>query len=442
MNTRHWAFLAVIASGILTGCQTYHPKPIATQELFDAAAASRRIPVSAETLSFHQAAAWMSEHNPELQRLRSAYQRLSERATLKTPLPNPSVELGLAQATRLSPAVASKTQPFVGLGFTIPLGKKRAAMDDIRQAEAALAEAEIVTRHRELHLELRRAYLRFGMIQAQIAGRDELVAEARALKAVSRKLAEAGVGSGLDVSMADVEIGLLRLQRNELQRELLDARSALAQVVGVPIAGLMDLMVELPNFDDVPAAQALETALAENHTGLARLRAQYAVAEMQLRLEIERQYPDLEIGSSAEQDPGEKTRLFGLGATLALPIFDRNEIAILEAEQHRESIRSAYQEAVSQALGQLEAIAARRTWIVDRSKILNDELLPTARKNMEVARDLAQSGNLDVLRYLEISRGVRELALGNLDITSQKMEAALALEKLTGLPFMDLEASK
>jgi outer membrane protein, heavy metal efflux system len=70
-----------------------------------------------------------------------------------------------------------------------------------------------------------------------------------------------------------------------------------------------------------------------NRLDVRRALAQYAAAEADLQLEIAKQYPDIQIGPGYTYEEGHSYFTLGLSATL--PVFNRNQGPIAEAEARR-----------------------------------------------------------------------------------------------------------
>jgi outer membrane protein TolC len=428
---------------VLSGCQTYQPQPLDSQIIDTIAAeqAETRISAVGETLSLTTAAQWMSTSNPDLAALRQEYKRLESMAAVRTPLPNPELDLGLARAFRISGATASRTQPFAALGFSIPLGPRREANDNLKGVEAERARTAVVARHRKLYLELRAAYVRHTVATQRLTEQEALIADAIRLKEAGVQLAGIGNVSALDVGMLDLDVGRLKLERSELRMQVAERRSELAALIGVSRRQLEHLRTPQISAPQLPDTAALVKKLAANNTDLAVLRADHAVAEAALRLEVANQYPDLHIGTSGEQEPGEETRFLELSAGIDLPLFDRNQEAITAASETRTVVRTAYRTKAAKLLTALEASQATAVLIDERRGILREELQPHADKNLEQARKLLEAGQIDVLRYLELKRGVRELRMAELAILADAIEAVLDIEGLVGAPLIDLGAA-
>jgi outer membrane protein TolC len=119
-------------------------------------------------------------------------------------------------------------------------------------------------------------------------------------------------------------------------------------------------MLSFVELDQLPAA---EDAAAARHqallirTDVLGALADYEASQAALQLEVSKQYPDIHIGPGYALDQGHEK--FTLGASLSLPLFDRNQGPIAEAEANRRKAAAAFQAQEARAVGEIElAIAA------------------------------------------------------------------------------------
>ena len=142
--------------------------------------------------------------------------------------------------------------------------------------------------------------------------------------------------------IARQNVDLARTERNKMHLALVvaegqvtEAKAALAAAVGILLAALESVDFAWLGIDNPPRAEAFsieeikrETVL--NRLDLRRSLAQYAAAEAALQLEIAKQYPDINIGPGYTYE--EKHSFFTLGLSTTIPVFNRNEGPIAEAE--------------------------------------------------------------------------------------------------------------
>jgi outer membrane protein TolC len=163
------------------------------------------------------------------------------------------------------------------------------------------------------------------------------------------------------VDLARVELSKTRLAMAAADSQMRETKAALAAAVGLSVAALQSVDFSWPNLDSPPSAQSL--ALGEVHRSavvnrldLRRSLAQYAAAEAALQLEIARQYPDINIGPGYTYE--EKHSFFTVGFSTTVPLFNRNQGPIAEAEARRNEAAAAFLERQAQIIAKSERALA------------------------------------------------------------------------------------
>lgn len=223
--------------------------------------------------------------------------------------------------------------------FRLELGGKRGARVQAARAGVALAESRLVGSARAAALETRLAAA--ALVHAT-ADAEDARDEVRALESVHAleraRFAEAALGAS-ELARTSTEIQNARLALAEAEHAVLGARAALAAAVALPTRGLDSLvpMLEPPvgcaSLDSVGLAALAEGALERRHE-IATALGEYAVAESRLRLEVARQFPDLELGPGFVWDQG--VNRWALAFALPALLGSRNRGPIGEAEAARE----------------------------------------------------------------------------------------------------------
>jgi cobalt-zinc-cadmium efflux system outer membrane protein len=458
MDARKSGVMGVLLGILLpAGCQTYTPKPLEPESLLALVEKGRRspdtgtgrdgeegrTPSEAPAFTFSRAAELMSRNGPALKETRAEYETALALAKIKTPLPNPALEAG-PQFGFGPDARSYRLQPFGSIGFTIPLGGRLGAQDELNRLNAEVARIEVQARHRELYLELRRLYARWTMSHARLKIREEMAASAGQSMELGRKLAEGGRLSALEVGLLEVEFARIQAETLNVQSDIVNQAGDLSLAVGVHADHFLPLPADaLPV---VPAAapdlKALRERLTANHPELGRLRARYEAAEGELRLEIARQYPDFSFGPSVDKEVGERKTVLGLTLGIELPIFDQNQQGIAVASQRREEIRAKYESAANRALASLERARQKVRVAAEKTALVTGRLLPKAQANLELARKALNAGATDALHYLEAERGMRTALIEALD-SEQDLRAAWGeLERAAGHPLFTFPGEK
>jgi len=439
MHRLHRFLLAGVAVA-LAGCQSYRARPLVPAEILREIEASRRQVESgspeAPGPDFATTARWMCDHSPKLSVARAEFQKAWALACTKTPLPNPEIVVGPLIGSRLGEGSARRIQPMVEFGFTIPLAGRLRYQDELNEFRARASALDLVVSHRREYLGLRRLYAAWILSHRRLVMHRGQRDSARRSLDLTHRLVEAGDASALDTGLMNLEVA-----RREM--ELLDIRSQIAGIVeelsrriGVHSDFFRSPLktTALPGASEIPARDKAAEILVANHPELAGLRARYEVAEKELRLEVARQYPDIRVGPSFEGDPGERKKVWGLGVGITIPAFDRNQQAIATAIMERDRVRAEYEAALTRALAALEGAHARYELAERKQNLLEKELLPRAKQNLEVAQQAIRAGTFDALKYLEVERTLRSVRVTALDAEQAVLKARFELEQVMGVP--------
>lgn len=278
--------------------------------------------------------------------------------------PNPSIHVGpgysgspesplfLESAFNLPVETAGKR------GYRILEATKQAQAIRLQSAEAGWQVAAGV---RSSMLALLFAQRSLALLQQEQGIRTELV-----------RLTEAQVNAGVlpspELASARIELTNVTLQARAAEGEAEHARSELAAAIGIPASALDGLELNWPDFDHPPSDQAvsaenIQRAAVLNRLDLQRLLAEYAATEAALRLEVAKQYPDVELGPGYNFEEGSNNFLLGL--TVTLPIFNKNQGPIAQAEAQREIAAAQFTALQFQVIGQSRsALAAYKSALV------------------------------------------------------------------------------
>jgi outer membrane protein TolC len=446
-----------VASALLlaSGCQKYRADPLEPTEVFRVIEAQRQ-PAAMETtrpplaqntaatltpntvFTLQCAADWLRASGPDVQETLAEYRTALALAKINTPLPNPGLEIGPQFGFGPDLGPVNQVTPFGSIGFTIPLGKRLRRQTELNRALAEVARVHALARFRELYLELRSRYAELAISRQRLTTRREIAASAEKTLSAGRQLVQAGQANAMDVALFELELQRSLAEVLTVERELVEAEGKLSKMLGVHFERFRELPERtLPVLPDaVPSLEQLREQLILNHTELARLRSQYEASERALRLEISKQFPDLQIGPNWENEVGERKTVIGLTLGIELPLFDRNQQGIAEAKKKREEIRAKYEAEAKRALAELERAQRDLELARRNTTLMRGKILPLARTNVELARRSLQAGSIDALRLLDAERSEREILIEALTADLEECSAWVGLEQAVGCPLV------
>jgi cobalt-zinc-cadmium efflux system outer membrane protein len=440
MTARPNRLTTLLALAASAGCTSYEPAPLDHGEILQAEQLSRSSAPALDVpgLALATVTEWLAEHGPAVRTARAAYEAVRARADVPTPWADPSLQFGPQTAWGSDVGSSRAVTPFASLSISVPLGERLAAQDAQNLALAEIARVETVLRLREEYLAVRSAWARLTAARLRGAQLATWAEVAQTSVELSQRQIELGLATALDAGL--LQLDLARVEVRQLDAEL-DANRAigdLAARTGMPLERFDtldgDAMPELP--EDLPSTEELQRLLAANGAQLIRLRADHALAERNLRLQVARQYPDLQLGPVYTAEAGEQRDQLGLGLGLRIPWFDANRQAIAAARGERDRTRASYEAGMQVALAELDTRVREVHLTRARRTALEDRILPEAEANVRLARRQAQAGAVDTLRVLDAQRSLQELRVQATSARLDELEAWLALERAVSHPLL------
>ena len=419
---------------LLASCQTYEriefsPEPILAQ-LED----QRKVDLP-ESFSFIQAAELMDKNNLAIKQLRQEYLALQKIADIKTPWPNPTLTAGPAFSSDSGLSDAGSAFPFIGIGFSIPLGPRLRRNDDLNTLKALAALNETVLRHRRYYFELNQSWVEFNLNQQLKQIQDKLSSTLDLTETAAEKLMELGTATRLGlngIKLRQAELSLKKLDQQIRSGEALAELSDLLLIDQDSLSKTRAIKLKLksPEYNFTQ----LKELLLKNNPDLARAEMHFHKVDAQLRLELARQYPDLNVGFDAEEEVGEDTNTFSIPFAIELQLFDRNQQAISARLSERETALTNYRKILNRKISELNKLFRQQSLAAEKVKRLDTLLLPLSRLQLEDAKKSLEIGSINILRYLDLISESQQIELQGIELRKQAWYYLIELEKLVGQP--------
>jgi len=440
--------LLVISS--VAGCATFHDQPLKPE--LTAAAFDARTLNDAGLRQFiatnlhHDVTVWdipaltlvAFYFHPDLEVARAQWAVALAGIRTAGERPNPSVTF--ASGYNTTTATPSPWMPLVAFDIPIETAGKR----DYREAQAKyIAEAarlrlaatawQVRSRVRSSFVALLAARESETLLQQQQKLQDEN------LRLLEQQLA-AGGASAFELTQARIAAQSAQLAWRDAQRKSGETLGQLAEALGVPVAALCGVKFSTATGDKLPdtllATAARRQALLRRADLLAAL-ADYAASQSTLQLEIAKQYPDIHLGPGYQYDQGDNK--WTLGLTLTLPLLNRNQGAIGEAEARRAEAAAKFNALQATLIAELDrAVAGVET---ARLKLADTTLLSAQLQGQEhTARVMQTAGEISQAELLALRLPLAAAALARLDAETQAQQALGAFENAVQMPLSVFQA--
>jgi outer membrane protein, heavy metal efflux system len=259
--------------------------------------------------------------------------------------PNPDLGIGTAYAATAVPNFAPWALGAASINFPIETAGKRgywiAKAQRLTDA-AALGVGETAWRVRTA---VRAALLNHLVAQREYTLVQNYESVSERITHLLQERVVAGAASAADLNLALANAAAAQLKVAQARSRIAETLNALAIAVGVPVNAVQDLTFAWPEFEHPPddasltATRVTQLALL-NRIDLRRTLAQYAAADEALKLEIARQYPDINLGGGYSWEVNEN--IFDLLPVVTLPLMNQNQGPIAEARATRAQVAAEF----------------------------------------------------------------------------------------------------
>ena len=358
-----------------------------------------------------------------------ASRALSRQARL---LPNPSLALESEEIDSVGAGAFDVAVTTIVIEQPVELGGKRSRRTRGAEAAERLAQRDYDGARLAVIADTTTAFIEVLAVQERLRLADELLDLSQRLVDTVALRVEAGKVSPIESTRATITLTTSRIERDGLRRALDAARCRLSAMWGNPA----------PRFDraegalgigssPVPTPADLEP-LARIAPDVARWADELDQRRALIEVEMAARIPDLNLAAGVQrfEETGDSAVVFGVG--FALPMFNRNQGAILAA-QH--DLARAVEE---QRRATTDGLTAVRTTYADLSAAraaalaLSDEVLPAATKAFDAVGEAYRAGKVPLLDLLDAQRTLHETRGQHLETLVSYRLLLAELERIVG----------
>ncbi|MCI0586039.1 MAG: TolC family protein [Planctomycetes bacterium] len=315
--------------------------------------------------------------------------------------------------------------------LSIPLltGGKRSSRIDSAKAEVEAETARIDEAVRIALGQASRAFheVLFGEERIRFAEERERIG--RELLRTAERREAAGQAPAFEVQIAGVEAGRSRGEVAAARASLAFALLELRTILGWPSDRPLSVRGDLRDRGRFELDRLLERAA--DRPDLRALASEAKRARSDVELASARRWPDLSFRIGYEREEGADVLKAGLG--VPLPLVDRGQGALEEAEARAGRARTEYEYARSGAEGRLRLLWERFERLEEAVGILEREALPRLEEAESSARAGYEGGYLPLPQWLVVRREILETRALYLQRLLETAQAGVDLEFEAGV---------
>jgi cobalt-zinc-cadmium efflux system outer membrane protein len=398
---------------------------------------------SAGTLTLRGALVLALARNPALSAT-SWTVRAAEAKTLQEGLPpNPEVRVGMDDFGGTGEFEGTReSRQDIRLSQVIELGGKASSRRRAARLEAALCGWDYETARLDVFTETTKAFVAVLAAQQRVAAAQEMHDFVDQNLTLVSKQAQGGVGVYLDNEEALIERGGSRIELDRARHALAAARGVLASYWDEVTPKFHEAIGDLENLSptSIPPCEQLLARLESNHD-VSRWDTETRMRQAVLEREKADGIPDVRVLLGARRR--EQTGDYGFSSALeiSLPIFDRNQGSIREARAELTGATYERRAAIMDASAALRLAHQSLSASQWEANLLNNDVIPAARRAVDMTRDALQWGGATAMQLLKARRTLFRVQIRQIDALEAFHMSLADVERLTGQPIGDFAPS-
>ena len=320
----------------------------------------------------------------------------------------------------------------VGISQLIELGGKRGNRQRVAAYDKNLAEWDYLSKKLNVLAATGKAFIEVLVAQEQVALNHKLFKLAEQTTAVVKDKVDSGKEPPVELTRSRVELAVANTELIKSKRKLAAAKRQLASFWGAENAEFIKVIGKLNNISPLPPESALQETL-KNNPDLARWKTEIKRSNVALDLANSEAIPDITISAGARNYQESGSNAFLVGFSIPIPIFNRNQGGIAEAEALIDKAQSEQPSTTVELVTNLSSAWQTLSAAYIEAVNFRDEILPNAQAAYNAAELGYSEGKLDFLQMLDAQRTYFTVKRQLLTSLGEYHLARTDVERLTGV---------
>ncbi|MDA0836783.1 MAG: TolC family protein [Planctomycetota bacterium] len=315
-------------------------------------------------------------------------------------------------------------------------GKRKAAMAAAGK-EVEISTYEYALLEREIFTEGKTAFYALLMAQEKVTVSNRLVEIAQKNAQASQRRVDVGDVSSVDAVRANIALSRTRVELEVAEKVKANAAKELLRLMGTPDAALSSVgqAGELYQTADVFDGEGALAAVLEKHPQLQGIVRTKELAELEQKVAEKERWPNVEAGIGVKNAPdagGGREQTFTLVLGIPLPIFNRNQGAIAEAQATRRKAEYELQAGRQELTTRFRLVLRNYNSARQQVERFAKEIVPGAREAFDLINRAYEAGDISQLELLDAQQTLTESELEYVESLGALKAAKAELEGLIG----------
>jgi len=317
------------------------------------------------------------------------------------------------------------------LSQLIELGGKRAARTQTAELTKKLSEWDYETKRVDLYTGVTIAFIDVLSAQQRLTLTKQMQELSRQMLTTTSARVQAGKVSPVEESKAKIALASAQIEYQRSQRELDAARKRLAATWASPEPRFVQAKGSLENEQTPPNLDSLNKRINDN-PDLARWATEITQRQSMVSMEQTKAIPDVTFTVGGSKYLQNNDYALMVGVSVPLPVFDRNQGRIQEAEQRLTKAENEQQSAEIRVKTALNSAYQRLSTAFTETNMLHQDILPNAESAYNAATIGYRYGKFGILDVLDAQRTLFSTQSQHLLASAEYHKALAEVERLIG----------
>jgi cobalt-zinc-cadmium efflux system outer membrane protein len=413
--------MALVSVAMLGACASEGVPPMPPIDLPAPGAPAEAEKRTVRGMTLEQALQMAEQTHPDLARAKARVDAALGRAQQAAAFPNPEIGVRMESA-RLNGATTDDAEFLAGVAQPIPLGGRLDAARRVEERDRQRLLHELEVKRLEVRRRVQGAFAAVLYLDRVSRAQEETLVSWESAVKIAQARVQAGDAIPEEVSRVEIEVVRLRLAMDRVRSLRQVGVASLSSAIGEPALEVESVEGSLESGLELPALETL-TARLQEHPLLASAIADVDAQAARVELAEAQRIPDINLELFYRRIEGSNEHGFDVGASIALPVFDRNQGRIREARADVLAARAQVRSARNELALELKEAHAELVRALSASKALRDELIPRIETVLKGAEARYKNGDTSLFEVLPIRRERTELQLGYLESLREVMQA-------------------
>ena len=447
-QSRRSLVLVLVTTGLFSGCGSSPPvesprarapghgletldPPTDSDEL--ASISPRRDEPEGE-LTLREALSLSLVNSPELAAFSWSVRASEARALQAGLLPNPELEGNVEEFGGSSEFSGfDNSESTIALSQLVELGGKRSKRLRVAELGSTLAAWDYESKRISVLARTSQAFVGVLASQMRLELAQRSLELAEQVFTSARERVRAGKSSPLEETRASVLVSRNLISLERARRSLNAARVRLASTWGSTTPRFTAVTGELEAVPPVPSYDEVADLVSEN-PDIARWAVELTAREARVELEKAQSVPDVRVRGGVRLLGGTDDTAFVVGLSLPLPIFDRNQGKVREAQFNL--ARAGEERRAAEVRVRTQFASAYEQLLLSHAEVttFRDDVLPGAAEAFESTRVAFAEGKLGYLDVLDAERTLFDVRGEYVEALASYHGAKAVVEALLGRP--------